>query len=61
MWQVLQRKAGNEESREGHSRLNRVNPVVDGVTGKNKKLRERDDFKKLVTELEKTLAPKPEK
>lgn len=34
------KKGGNEESREGRSRLVRVNPVVDGFTGKNPKLRD---------------------
>lgn len=37
VWQTLQRKAGNEESREGRFRLGRVNPIVDRVTGKKQK------------------------
>lgn len=40
VWQTLQRKVGNEKSREGRSRRVRVNPVMNGVTGKNKKLPE---------------------
>lgn len=39
------KKGGNEESREGRSRLGGVNPLVDGFTGKNPKLPRRNTLR----------------